>query len=36
MTVGEMLSKMSNREFLEWYAYYGQKAAKERLAARKG
>lgn len=36
MTVGEMLRTMTNREFIEWYAYYGLKSSRERLAARKG
>lgn len=35
MTVDEMLHRMSNQEFIEWWIYYGRKAQREELAMKK-
>jgi hypothetical protein len=32
MTVGDLLTRMSNREFVEWTIYYGRRAQEAQLA----
>lgn len=32
MTVGEMLARMSNWEFVQWMTFYGRRAQEEQLA----
>lgn len=32
MTVGEMLDRMTNGEFMEWMVYYGRRKQEQELA----
>jgi hypothetical protein len=36
MTVAQLRRTMSAREFMQWGIYYGRKAQRQELAARKG
>lgn len=36
MTVGEMESRMSNREFVAWTMYYARRAQERELAEKRG
>ena len=33
MTVGELLARMSNWEFVQWMTYYGRRAQEAQLAS---
>jgi hypothetical protein len=33
MTVGDLLSRMSNQEFIAWTIYYGRRKQEAQLAA---
>jgi hypothetical protein len=33
MTVADLLTRMSNREFVEWTIYYGRRMQEAQLAA---
>lgn len=35
MTVGEMQERMSNREFLQWQAFYARRAQQHELEQKK-